>query len=151
MKFYITGCSRGLGQHLYNAFNCIGFDRILRNDIEHDIDQIVEQIEADSVVILNAHANGTQIEYMQRLYGKVKLVVCGSIAATNFDTEMPEYSKQKHDLEQEFNKLATHSKMPMLYLKLTSSSYNNPVLIENSIRFWLDNPETTFIGYNINE
>lgn len=151
MKFYITGCSRGLGQHLCNVFDCIGFDRVLGNDIEHDINKIIEQIELNSVVILNAHAAGSQIKYMKRLYNKVKLVVCGSIASTNFDIAMPEYSIQKYDLEQEFNNLAIHSKIPMLYLKLTSSSYANPVLIENSIRFWLANPEITFIGYNISD
>ena len=151
MKFYITGCSRGLGSYLYNAFDCIGFDRRLGQDIEHDIDSIVEQIEPGSVVILNAYANGTQIKYMSRLFEKVRIVVCGSIAATNFDQEMPEYSTHKHELEHEFKQLSMHSKLPMLYLKLTSSSYNNPELIENSIRFWLDNPETTFIGYNIDD
>lgn len=151
MKFYITGCSRGLGKHLYNEFSCIGFDRASGYDIEHDIDNIVNKIEPGSVVILNAHANGTQLEYIKRLYNKSRIVVCGSIAATHFDQQQREYSEQKHNLEKEFTQLAMHSPLPMLYLKLTSSSYNDYELISNTIRFWIDNPNFTFAGYNIND
>jgi|TARA_R110002153_G_scaffold252388_1_gene410150 hypothetical protein len=148
MKFYITGSTRGLGEYISNEFNCECFDRP-DYDIATDVDNIVERIEPSSVVILNAHAN--QLEYVERLKNRCSLVVMGSIAAINFDPEMPEYSKEKWKLEKTVQHFSEHSKYPMLYLQLTSSSYRNYNVIVNSIKFWLDNPDVTFIGYNINE
>jgi len=75
----------------------------------------------------------------------------GSIAAVNFDPEMAEYSKEKWELEKNVQQLALHNKYPMLYLQLTSSSYRDYQMIANSIKFWLENPDITFIGYNIND
>ena len=147
MNFYITGSTRGLGEHLAGHFKCKSFNKPL--EINDDVDIICDTIEEGSTVILNAHAS--QLEYIERLKDKCKLVVMGSIAAVNFDRDMPEYSKQKWELEKTVQQLALHSKYPMLYLQLTSSSYKNYKMIANSIQFWLDNPDTTFIGYNINE
>jgi len=147
MKFYITGSTRGLGEYLAEHFKCKSFNKPL--EINDDVDMICDTIEEGSTVILNAHAS--QLEYIERLKDKCKLVVMGSIAAVNFDRDMPEYSKQKWELEKTVQQLALHSKYPMLYLQLTSSSYKNYKMIANSIQFWLDNPDTTFIGYNINE
>ena len=147
MKFYITGSTRGLGEYLAEHFKCKSFNKPL--EINDDVDMICNTIEEGSTVILNAHAS--QLEYIERLKDKCKLVVMGSIAAVNFDRDMPEYSKQKWELEKTVQQLALHSKYPMLYLQLTSSSYKNYKMIANSIQFWLDNPDTTFIGYNINE
>lgn len=149
MKFYITGSTRGLGDYLCNEFNCISIDRPI--DISTDIDNIVDQIEANSVVILNAHANGTQIKYVEKLKNKCRLVICGSIASINYDIDLPEYSEQKEHLEKTVTQLALDNDYPILYLRLTSSSYKNYKLIADSIKFWLDNPDVTFIGYNINE
>ena len=147
MKFYITGSTRGLGKYLAGYFNCKCLDRPI--DLNLDIDTVVNSIEEGSTVILNAHAS--QLEYVHRLKDKCKIVVCGSIAAVNPDPNMTEYSEQKYELEKTVQQLALHSKYPMLYLQLTSSSYRNEHLVANSIQFWLENPATTFIGYNINE
>ena len=147
MNFYITGSTRGLGKHLCKHFDCTSINR--PTDLTIDIDKVVDLFEEGDIVILNAHAS--QLEYIERLKDKCKLVVMGSIAAVNFDRDMPEYSKQKWELEKTVQQLALHSKYPMLYLQLTSSSYKNYKMVANSIEFWLDNPDTTFIGYNINE
>ena len=148
MNFYITGASRGLGEYLANHFKCYTIGRPV--DLIKDIDAIMEAgFEEGDVVILNAHAN--QLEYVERLQDRCRLVVMGSIAATNFNPEMPKYSREKWELEKVVQQIALHSKYPMLYLKLTSSSYKNYKLIANSIQFWLDNPDTTFIGYNVND
>ena len=147
MNFYITGSTRGLGEYLAGHFKCKSFNKPL--EINDDVDMICNTIEEGSTVILNAHAS--QLEYIERLKDKCKLVVMGSIAAVNFDRDMPEYSKEKWELEKIVQQLALHSKYPMLYLQLTSSSYKNYKMVANSIEFWLDNPDTTFIGYNINE
>src|SRR5210317_1203137 len=149
MKFYIVGSNSGLGLHLRREFNCKNFDRPY--DLVKDMDNIVNKIKSDSVVILNAHADGKQIKYVEALKDRCRLVVCGSIASTFKDYNMPMYSQQKQRLEEYVLEQSLHSKMPMLYLRLTSSSYQNYELISNTIRFWLDNPDFTFAGYNINE
>jgi hypothetical protein len=64
---------------------------------------------------------------------------------------MPEYSKEKTELEETVRQFALYNKYPILYLQLTSSSYRNYATVACSIEFWLDNPTVTFIGYNINE
>jgi hypothetical protein len=149
VKFYILGSNSGLGLHLRKEFNCENFDRPY--DLVKDMDNIVNKIKSDSVVILNAHADGKQIKYVEALKDRCRLVVCGSIASTFKDYNMPMYSQQKQRLEEYVLEQSLHSKMPMLYLRLTSSSYQNYELISNTIRFWLDNPDFTFAGYNINE
>ena len=147
MKFYITGASRGLGEYLAKYFNCKSFDKPL--DLNSDIEIICDSIEEGSIVILNAHAS--QLKYVERLKDKCNLVVMGSIAAVNFDRDMPEYSKEKWELEKTVQQLALYNKYAILYLQLTSSSYKNYQMVANSIQFWLDNPDSTFIGYNIND
>jgi hypothetical protein len=147
MKFYITGSTRGLGEFLAKHFKCKSFNKPLALDA--DVDMICNSIEEGSTVILNAHAS--QLEYVERLKDKCSLVIMGSIAAINFDPEMPKYSKEKWELEKTVQQLALHNKYPMLYLQLTSSSYKDYLTVARSIQFWLDNPAITFIGYNINE
>ena len=148
MNFYITGASRGLGKYLAEHFRCFIIGRPV--DLVTDIDNIIDAgFEEGSVVILNAHAD--QLEYVERLKDKCRLVVMGSIAAVNCDPNMLEYSKQKQELEKSVQQIALHSKYPMLYLQLTSSGYRDYATIARSIEFWLDNPTVTFIGYNINE
>jgi hypothetical protein len=148
MKFYILGHSRGLGEYLHKNFNAVGFSRPEFN-IETDIELIVNKIDNDSVVILNAYAGGTQIEYLNLLHYRTSVIVCGSIASTFYDPDMLEYSKNKEILEKRFLDLSTSNKYPMLYLKLTSSSYKDYSLIKRTIDFWLDNPNFTFAGFNI--
>ncbi len=147
MKFYILGSTRGLGQHLAEHFDCERFDRPL--DLNKDIEKICDAIKDHSTVILNAHAS--QLKYVEKLKDRCKIVIMGSIAAVNFDPNMLDYSREKSELEKTAQHMALHSKYPMLYLQLTSSSYKNHTLIINSIKFWLENPSTTFIGFNINE
>lgn len=147
MKFYITGSTRGLGKHLASHFDCTPVDRPI--NLNTDIDEVVDLFEEGSCVILNAHAN--QIEYVNKLKNKCLLVVLGSIAAVHPDSTMIKYSKDKALLEQAVVNYSTHSKYPILYLRLTSSSYKNYKMIIRSIEFWISNPDVNFIGYNINE
>jgi hypothetical protein len=145
--FYITGSSRGLGKYLAEHFDCTQFNHPL--DLNFDVDEICAAIPDGSTVILNAHGN--QLEYVELLKDRCKIIVMGSIAAVNHDPNMPEYSKQKKELEDSVRQFALHNKHPMLYLQLTSSSYRDYATVARSIEFWLDNPTVTFIGYNINE
>lgn len=149
MKFYITGSTRGLGEYLCREFNCINFDHPY--DIANDIDSITEQIESDSIVILNAHANGTQIEYVKKLKDRCKLIICGSIVSVKPDKILLDYSKEKNILEKYVTDVSLYNLNPILYLRLTSSSYKDYNLISNTIRFWLDNPNFVFAGYNVND
>lgn len=145
MKFYITGSTRGLGQYLKNEFSCIPFDRPY--DLNTDAEDIANLIEPNSVVILNAHAS--QYKYVTLLKDKAKLVIIGSIAAINKDYNRLTYSNEKEKLEQYVTNVSLHNKLPMLYLRITSSSYKNYPLISTVIQFWLDTPKITFIGFNI--
>lgn len=147
---YITGHTRGLGKTLCQELNCIGLGRP-EYDIETDIDKICNLIKEDDLVILNAYANGTQLEYTRRLYNKASIIAFGSMAASYPDPELPEYSRQKRILENEFEYMAINGKKPMLYLKLTSNSYPDPTLVVNAINFWIANPKTTFIGFNVKQ
>jgi NAD(P)-dependent dehydrogenase (short-subunit alcohol dehydrogenase family) len=148
MNFYITGAGRGLGEYLANHFKCFAVGKPV--DLIADIDSIIEAgFEEGSVVILNAHAD--QLEYVKRLKDQCRLVIMGSVASINPDPNMPEYSKTKSELETYMQSVSLHNPYPMLYLRLTSSSYKNYKLIADSIQFWLDNPAVNFIGYNIND
>lgn len=149
MKFYILGSTRGLGEYLSKEFNCQKFDRPY--DLSKDIDLIIDQIEDNSIVILNAYADGSQIEYVKRLMHRCKLIICGSIASTFPDPFMVKYSKNKFELEKFTFEQSIYKGHSILYLKLTSSSYKDYKLIADSIKFWLENPAVTFIGYNVDE
>lgn len=144
---YILGSNRGLGKYLASYFKCKQFNRPY--DFNKDIEKICNAIKDDSTVILNAHAS--QLRYVYLLKERCKLVVMGSIAAVNPDPNMPEYSEEKQELENTVQQLALQNKHPMLYLQLTSSSYQDYTTVSRSIQFWLDNPTITFIGYNISE
>lgn len=149
MKYYILGSTRGLGKFLKEKFTCDAFDRPIC--LDKDFDKVVSQIEDNSLVIVNAFANGSQFSYVEELKDRCKIVVCGSIAAVNHDPSMPEYSIIKQNLEDRVLQLSLDKRYSILYLRLTSSSYINYQMIYNSIIFWLENPEVNFIGYNINE
>lgn len=147
---YITGHTRGLGQTLCKELNCIGLGRP-EYDIETDIDKICSLIKEDDLLILNAYANGTQLEYARKLYNKASIIAFGSMAASYPDPALPEYSEQKRKLQEEFEYMAINSKKPMLYLKLTSNSYPDHQLVINAIDFWMSNPKTTYIGFNVKQ
>jgi len=94
------------------------------------------------------------VEYLKRLRDKCKIIICGSIAGINqdvTDADAIKYSMDKLLLEKLATQISLNSKLPMLYLRLTASSYKDHQLIINTIKFWLDNPSFTFAGYNINE
>lgn len=145
---YITGHTRGLGKALCNRLNCIGVGRPQYN-LEADVDKICDFILEDDLVILNAYAFGTQIEYVKRLYNKAHMVIIGSIAADYTDPKLLKYSQDKQLLEQEVQHLAIHSTKPLLYLKLTDNSYSDYELIYQTIQFWISNPKITSVGFNV--
>lgn len=146
-KYYITGSTRGLGKFLAENLDSVCFDRPL--NIDKDWDYIIKNIEPGATVILNAYANGSQSRYMRYLCEKNPLIVIGSIASSFPDPYMKDYSLDKKNLEEEFLKLSVESKMPMLYLKLTSGSYRNHQLILDTIKYWQQNPFVNFVGFKV--
>ena len=153
MKVYIIGDSRGLGadlKHLFenDDYEVIGFNRTEYN-IEHDYLEIVDRIEENSIVILNAYANGTQLEILKQLYNtNNKIIVMGSIASRYADPDMPKYSSHKKELEEYFLKNAIEkNNSDLLILNLTGKSYLNSTLIYDSIKFWLLNTDIVAISY----
>jgi len=154
MTTHIIGHSRGLGEYLYNAFklemhDVRGYSRSNGYSLERDIAKICYQVEPDDLVILNAYASGTQVDYLKTLeHSHAKVVVMGSIASIFPDVTDAEYSQYKKTLELYFNNISAEPKFPMLYLRLTGSSYQDYQLVYNSIKFWLTNSKITFIGYS---
>lgn len=151
MTVHVVGHSRGLGEYLYSQYSDVrGYSRSNGYDIEKDVMKICYQIDIDDLVILNAHANGAQIDYLKQLKNikDLKVVIMGSIASTFPDPKMPVYSYEKTKLEKyvELTVLEGHK---WLYLKLTGQSYNNYDLIYRTIEFWKNNTEITQIGFNV--
>jgi short-subunit dehydrogenase len=156
MKVYIFGKSRGLGHALAQLFEkdgyqVVGFDRSNGFDIEHDWPDIISSIEDDSLIILNAYANGCQKQILESLVNKKnKIVVMGSIASIYPDPVMPEYSKHKMELDKYFMKAAIEKKeSDLLMLTLTGKSYQTSKLIYESIKFWLLNTDIIEFSYRI--
>ena len=105
MKYYITGSTRGLGKYLAGIFSCETFDRPVY-DLTVDFDLVCNNIQDNSVVILNAHAN--QIEYVKRLHNRCKL------------TGRPKGYMRKFGINRvTFRKMALEGKIP----GLTKSSW----------------------------
>jgi short-subunit dehydrogenase len=156
MKVYIFGKSRGLGYELGQLFEkdgyqVVGFDRSNGFDIEHDWPNIVSRIEDDSLIILNAYANGCQKQILENLVNKKnKIVVMGSIASKYLDPTMPVYSNHKMELDKYFMKVAIEKKeSDLLMLTLTGKSYQTSKLIYESIKFWLLNTDIIEFSYRI--
>jgi NAD(P)-dependent dehydrogenase (short-subunit alcohol dehydrogenase family) len=154
MKVYILGASRGLGYELGELFKVDGhqvieIDRSTGVDIKTDYQNFLQNIETNSLVIINAYANGSQIAILEQLINrKNKVVVMGSIAARYRDSSMPAYSKHKKDLEDYFMHQAIETKeSDLLILNLTGKSYLNSKLIYNSINFWLLNTDIIAFSY----
>lgn len=151
MTVHIVGHSRGLGEYLYSKYKDVrGYARSNGYDIEKDVMKVCYQIDNDDLVILNAHANGAQIDYLKQLENikSIKVVVMGSIASTFHDPTMIEYSKQKSQLENYFESAVLNGHK-WLYLKLTGESYKKYDLIYRTIEFWKNNTEITHIGFQV--
>jgi short-subunit dehydrogenase len=154
MKVYILGKSRGLGHELSQLFEkdgyqVVGFDRSNGFDIEHSWSDIISSIEDNSLIILNAYANGSQKQILENLVSKKsKIVVMGSIASKYPDPSMPTYSNHKMELDKYFMKVAIEKKeSDLLMLNLTGKSYQNSKLIYESIKFWLLNTDIIEFSY----
>lgn len=157
MTIHVVGNSRGLGAYLYDKFNTSlpktevrGYSRHNGYDISKDVMKICYQVEPDDFVILNAHANGSQLYYLKELthVKDIKVIVMGSIAATFADTKMAQYSQEKQTLEKYFEETVLEGHQ-WLYLKLTGKSYEDYELIWNTIQFWCKNTSITQIGFNV--
>lgn len=158
MKIYITGHTSGLGKKLYEfyldqKYEVIGFSKSNGYDLEKNFQEIITQIDSNSIFINNSYANGIQKRFIAELHGKIdKMIVCGSIASIFPDPKMPEYSNDKLQLEDVFYSYSNKkSKTQYLLLDLTSSSYKDSDLILKSIQFWILNPNVIRIGFNIDE
>ena len=154
MKIYILGKSRGLGYELgklfeHDGYAVVGIDRSNGFDIETDWQNIVDTIEPESLIILNAYANGSQKNILEQVINKKhKVVVMGSIAARYPDPEMVEYSKHKLELENYFMKHALEKKnSDLLIMNLTGKTYQDTKLIYDSIKFWLLNTDIIAFTY----
>ena len=154
MKVYILGKSRGLGKELSilfeaDGYQVQGFDRSNGFDIENDYENIVDQIKENSLIIINAYANGSQKKILEKLINSNnKIVVMGSIASRFADPEMLEYSKHKKDLDDYFMRAAVEKKASdLLIINLTGRTYKDSKLIYDSIKFCLLNTDIVAFTY----
>ena len=156
----ITGHTTGLGLALYThlvaeGWAVDGFSRSNDHDITKNFDAIVEQIAGCDLFINNAFAKGYQLPLLLALQSRVKkMVVCGSIVSDIPDPIMIEYSKQKVLLEQSFLKIASEKDIgvaDLLLLKLTSSSYNNPSIVIDTIEFWIKHADMIVATFNVTD
>jgi short-subunit dehydrogenase len=154
MKIHILGKSRGLGYELgqffqQDGYQVIGYDRSNGFDIEKDWQNIINSIEDDSLVILNAYANGIQISILKNLIHRhIKIIVMGSTASRFSDPTSPIYSKDKLELENYFMQQSLEKKSSdMLLLNLTGKVYQDNKLVYDSIKFWLLNTDITAFSY----
>ena len=156
----ITGHTRGLGLALYNHFVAKGwivegFSYSNNYNIVKDFDLIVDKVLGCDLFINNSFAECSQLPFLLALHTQVKkMVVCGSVASDIPDPIMLEYSKQKILLEQAFLKIAsdkTSNVADLLLLKLTSSSYNNPTMVIDTINFWLEHPDMIVATFNVTD
>jgi NAD(P)-dependent dehydrogenase (short-subunit alcohol dehydrogenase family) len=139
LKVGITGTTRGLGKALHDHFvnkGCwvVAFNRgsdIINNAVGCDL------------FINNAY--GIQTNLLNQLYANVgKMIVIGSIVTDFPDTEMPEYTRYKSELE---DRVLDLNRANILLLKLSSTAYNNSQLVINAIEYWLENPLVNVISF----
>lgn len=146
-KVCITGTTRGIGKSIAEHFKQLEWEvvELNRGDI------IVESSIGCDLFINNSYINGHQIDIFNQLYASVaKMVVMGSIASDYPDPDMPAYSEHKRVLKERVLEVANSSgrKADILLLQLTGESYNDPVLINSTIDFWLANPTINCVAFN---
>jgi hypothetical protein len=154
MKCVITGHTSGLGKSFFDYFSSLGWN-VIGYNTETGLTGVLEDAIGCDLFINNAYANGIQIELLNQLYNKVdKMIVCGSIASDIPDTDLPDYSRNKKELEQrvlDITNVKNKNHADILLLKLTSSSYKNTKLIIDTVNFWLENPSVISVAYNIED
>jgi hypothetical protein len=147
MKCIITGHTSGLGKHIYNHFNGLGWTVVGFNRTT-GLDQVVDQAQGCDLFINNAYADGIQIELLNQLYNRVdKMIVCGSVVTDYPDVALPKYTADKQQLEQRLIEL---NQPNILLLKLSGQSYNDTELVLRTIDFWLSNPRVSVISFYAN-
>jgi hypothetical protein len=141
LKVGITGTTRGLGKALHDYFvnkGCwvIAFNR--GSDIR----------EASGCDLFINNAYSIQSTVLE-LYSTVgKMVVMGSIVTDFPDTEMPDYTQYKTELEEQILALKSPN---ILLLKLSSTAYNDSQVVINAIEYWLENPLVNVISFRATE
>ena len=145
-KVCITGTTRGIGRAIAEHFMQMEWEVVELNRG----DEIITSAVGCDLFINNAYINGHQVDIFNQLYSSVsKMIVIGSIASDYPDPKMPAYSQHKKELKERVMEVANSSidKADILLLQLTGESYNDPDLVINTIKFWLDNPKITCVSF----
>lgn len=158
MKIVITGHSKGVGKAIYehfvkNGHEVIGLSRSTGCDIK-DIKPVLDQAEGCDLFINNAYHKHIQLEIVEELNTKCKMVVFGSIAADYPELMGDDYSRDKKKLQDRCNELSKVPGSKMLYLKIPflENAVSSPIKtthqeIINTIDYWLANPNFCRIDY----
>lgn len=86
VKIAITGHTSGLGKALHdslimNGHEIFGMSRSNGYDVESDFNKIADIAVHSDIFINNVHCGTSQAKFIENLYGKVKLITCGSMGA----------------------------------------------------------------------
>lgn len=136
MKIFITGHTSGLGKFLYESFsknenNVIGVSRSAGIDILNDTEKVIDLAKDCDLVILNADA--AQIQLLEALADKTKIVIMGSIAGQYDQLIQSEYSLRKKLLAERCRSLSLDPKVSLLHL--TISMLEDAVSTDTGIPF----------------
>jgi NADP-dependent 3-hydroxy acid dehydrogenase YdfG len=162
MRVVITGHTGGLGLAFFNYFtsrgdDVIGVSRSNGYSLPEKFEEVVALAESADLFVNNLHLHKFQYLFLTRLYNKIPIITCGSMAADYPSAEIIQYSAAKKLIENEHKKLKKNAPFPMLLLKMgflenwkeyDSIPYSQ---IINAVDFWLGNPRASMIEFdNIN-
>ena len=162
MRVVITGHTGGLGLAFFNFFKergdeVLGASRSNGYTLPDKFEEVLLLAETADLFVNNVHYKDIQKSFLTRLYDKVPIITCGSIAADYPKPEFLDYSIAKKVIELEHRKLKKNSPFPMLLLKMgfleNWKEYNSIPYgqILNAVDFWLKNPRASMIEFdNVN-
>lgn len=150
MRILITGHTSGLGKYLFGQYiddqhEVFGASRLTGLDLDKDVSQVVLLGQNCDLVILNTNAG--QMEILEALAGKTKVVVMGSIAGQYDQLIQSDYSNKKKQLAERCKSLSLDPNTSLLHL--TISMLEDAVSTDKGISYkqvykiindWIDNP-----------
>lgn len=134
MKVIITGHTRGLGNRLYNFFlkdknhSVIGLSRSQGYDLKYSLEKIIEIADGCDLFINNAYCGTAQNQLLQRLNGRVKMMIVSGSQGGYFSNLIPtDYGQHKKDLAElcHLISLDKNSDTKILHLDLSSLEGND--------------------------
>lgn len=156
MKILMTGHTTGLGKILYEHFSkeheVVGVSRSTGHNLKEQstIDYIVSEAEKYDIFINNTFQFERQLELVQALRGKTRVVSFGSIASMfSKNVEWNIYGKFKKDLEDYHRQQSSGGANDILLINITEATIEkSSQSIIDTIELWFKTPVITFVEFN---